>query len=157
MGPHLVGFEELLFLLIILPASIAVRPCCVIACHLPPSRLQRLESRQETLLLCEIRRRWSTNWSLLKATPKLWERGKGLKVKCFLFFPPTRWVWWVLKRHIRPIQAPGSAVILLGAQKSAWGVAAMCTWDKHATPGHRVMCYFNWKAPTSFPFSSAAV
>lgn len=112
MGPHLFDFEELLFLLVILPASIAMRPCCVIACHLPPSCLKSLESKQEISLLCEIRRRWSTNESLLKETPKLWECGKGSKFSCFFLFSPTSCVWSILKSAVRWKEAhlihPGS-------------------------------------------------
>lgn len=47
MGPYLCDFEESLFLWIILPAHIAAWPCCVIACHLPPSLLKGLNQSRE--------------------------------------------------------------------------------------------------------------
>jgi len=48
----------------------------------------------------------------------------------------------------------GKCCDALGAQGFTRGVAVMRTEDKHAAAGHTVTLYFNWKTPTSFPFSA---
>lgn len=139
MGPHLFDFEESLFLWIILPVPIAMWPCCVIACCLPPSRLKGLESKQETSLLCESRRIWSTNSSLLKETPEWWEHGKGLKFSSFLLLSPTSCIWLELRSPFRWKETPW---IEPGSRKRCDGPGSteICwryCWDVYLGQTHR--------------------